>query len=842
MLGDTLAREVRFRAFHWKNHIRNMIKKLSAIAGFIFVASIIIVSGIHGYLLQAAGSLLLLIALLLTALPISRRLFRSGVNALIFAFPIGFILHGLFLSLWGKFFGISRISVLIYVATVILLAFILSKTTKSFSAQGSREMPLQDWQASDALLLFVWLLLTLALVSIPLVHVGIETQNGYAYRAYFNADFFRNMAVVGSLSNSGIPPDNPYFSGVTLHYYWFFHVIVAYWKTLFPSFRLDFMLVQFTLVTISIFVASLVATLRRFISSRQTFAWLFPIFAFGGSYKGIYVLYELHQKKLHFQTFTTWNIEGVLRWLWNLPQIDTIYRLLLFGPQHVMMLTVFLVLLSVWGAERSRTGWILCYILLFSSLGFSTIIGAVLVLSSGLVLLYQFVRHFRQKWLEMLVFNLLGLLFLFLYLNVFRMFEIGSSQFAAGLNWSIVKHLPLYMILNWGALLIFGIFGIFFASRQIPRKTLLYVLAFCFAFIFFVKLNLPGGSDISLKMGYLSHILLLFFSAALLDQILTRSPHPKRWLIPGVTLFVVPGLITWMMDAYNSQDIKNKNFTTYVSHEDADLFQWMQESLPRGSVVQQPFFGRGYLNEYVTEIPPFAGRSVFLGDKNFSRIFQIPEDQIAERHKMVSRLFQEDSLSGIFQMARSCGIDYLMLGSKLAGQYYEIKQQLIEPPFKLVKRKGSAILFEIASNPRLETVDEKVLLKDKTGPLVKARFADNFYPREFHPKTEEPMRWISNDGTILIHSEKELAGRVEFVAYSLGHNRQMQLYLNQQLVDQRQVSRAGTEIAAAVHFSKGENRMQIHCLDDPEPASVYAGNNDRRLLSFRILHLRFVSS
>ncbi|HEY7162349.1 MAG TPA: hypothetical protein VH815_13875, partial [Acidobacteriota bacterium] len=74
------------------------MKNLSKIAGTIFFLSIGILSGIHGYLVHSFLSLLLLIVFLLTALPISRILFRSNVEAIVMAFPIGFMLHTVLLA------------------------------------------------------------------------------------------------------------------------------------------------------------------------------------------------------------------------------------------------------------------------------------------------------------------------------------------------------------------------------------------------------------------------------------------------------------------------------------------------------------------------------------------------------------------------------------------------------------------------------------------------------------------------------------------------------------------------------------------------------------------------
>ena len=66
----------------------------------------------------------------------------------------------------------------------------------------------------------ILLSLTALAVFMPYLHVGIPTESGFAYRAYFDHDFLVHLAVSAELSHGEIPPQNPYFNGTPLHYYW----------------------------------------------------------------------------------------------------------------------------------------------------------------------------------------------------------------------------------------------------------------------------------------------------------------------------------------------------------------------------------------------------------------------------------------------------------------------------------------------------------------------------------------------------------------------------------------------------------------------------------------------
>src|SRR6185312_9620065 len=119
--------------------------------GTIFFISVGILSGIHGSLLPSFLLLLLLIAFLLSALPLSRLLFRSNSEALIMAFPIGFILHTVLLAFCAICFGINRSTILVYLIATAAAAVAYNSYQRKTKPQIQSE---QDWQSVDVALLF----------------------------------------------------------------------------------------------------------------------------------------------------------------------------------------------------------------------------------------------------------------------------------------------------------------------------------------------------------------------------------------------------------------------------------------------------------------------------------------------------------------------------------------------------------------------------------------------------------------------------------------------------------------------------------------------------------------
>jgi len=672
--------------------------KIPSIGTVLLFLVIVFLSGFQASWVPSFLSLATLLILCISFYPLIRILFPDRADSCILTIPAGYIVHAVLLSFAGLIFGIHMRTGFLYLLAAAAVFIFL------YRRQAGHVGIVSDWSKTDWLLLFAWLFVTIAIVAIPFVRVGEKTAEGFAYRAYFNADFFRNLAVSGALSSSGIPPDNPYMAGNTLHYYWFFHVVPAFWNKMFPSFRSDFLMVQFSIVALLMFVSTLFVTLRRFIQNRRTLLFLLPVFAVGGSYEGLYVLQWLNKRNMPWTEFVNLNIDGILRWNWKAPQIDTLYRALLYAPQHLVALAVLLIALLIWNEERSggeplanRARKTVFYILIFSTVGFSAFIGSTLVLGAALILLIRTIFDPGRKWKELLFGGALGLAFLGVYFFIFQMFQSGSQQFDLGPDKIILAHFPAYFFLNWGALLIFGLAGLFYRSPLLPNRILGLFLAFCFLLIFFVRIVLAGFSDISLKVGHFSHVLLLLLAAGAMDRFLAKAPSRAKWLVLSVLLLVLPACVTWGMDLWNSLDIQNRKFTTYVKPEEEVLTEWMRNNLPPRTVVLN--YSPKY-DDFMRDIlPPFSQRSVYLGDRIFSRIFQVSEQQVHDRIKVVNSIFHATDPSAVWTLSRDAGIQYVFVTDMPAFKIGDLLQKFSQPYFSLLIQDGNAALFRVNDSP-----------------------------------------------------------------------------------------------------------------------------------------------
>ena len=136
------------------------------------------------------------------------------------------------------------------------------------------------------------------------------------------------------------------------------------------------------------------------------------------------------------------------------------------------------------------------------------IVGAILVLSTGILLLIDAVQRRPGVWIEMAAGAVIGLGFLALYLKGYQMFSLGHGDLKPLVPWPLLQSLPRFLFYQWGAILFFGIAGLLFWKQKDMRYTILAVFLFIsMVFVIFIQIDVPGLSDVSLKAGYISHAL-----------------------------------------------------------------------------------------------------------------------------------------------------------------------------------------------------------------------------------------------------------------------------------------------------------------------------------------------
>ena len=101
-------------------------------------------------------------------------------------------------------------------------------------------------------------------------NVGRIDQGDLSYRAYFFADLFAHMSVVGELEKQTIPTVNPYLSTEALPYYWTYFTFPTVFSMLQPELHVDrgLLLMAFTGAALYTMVWYLVVARPRRIAAR----------------------------------------------------------------------------------------------------------------------------------------------------------------------------------------------------------------------------------------------------------------------------------------------------------------------------------------------------------------------------------------------------------------------------------------------------------------------------------------------------------------------------------------------------------------------------------------------
>jgi len=465
--------------------------------------------------------------------------------------------------------------------------------------------------------------------------------------------------------------------------------------------------------------------------------------------------------------------------------------------------------------------------LVFSTLGFAAIIGAMFIAGSLLFLLLEFFKEPRVRAKELLFTILLGSMFLLFYFPFFEMFKLGGGEWSFGLVATVWQTLPQYLLLNWGALLFLGIAGIVFSVREFPVRFCVFYLFLSVLCMQFIQ-NRMGSSEVTLKLGYVCNVCLLLLTAGFLAR------YKKRFgvILAIVLPLVIPASIALFMDLYNSQDVHNQRFTTIVPQEDAEIYAWMRENFEPRSVVQYYSIGRD--TELVSPIPAFAQRIVFVGDKFHAKAFQVDEREVERRENVVWNLFHQNGTRA-HALARKEGIQYLFL-SAAEKSVSESRYQFVPPLFSTLFQNGKALFVRVNEVPSgISTEDSEVLLRNERGePVIKATFDEHFYDPE--PVRLEKGRWMSNDALILLYSTEEMSGEFQMNLKSLRRSRNTQMFWNDQLVNAKEISVNALAVSLPVKIRKGENKLLLRCPEGPEPVS----QNRKDLFSVQISSFRFV--
>lgn len=567
-------------------------------------------------------------------------------------------------------------------------------------------LSLARFTVADRIALAVLWLAALLITAPIFEKVGEVTPMGLAYRAYFNADLFVHMAVVAEVAKGSSPPMNPFFPTEALPYYWTYFTLPAVFSQFRTMLPVDpgIMLTDTTMALVFLSVGYLVVRNLGASAAASACAWLVILFA--SSFEGAFFIWDQRQQQLPLAEFRYWNIDAVTRWVWNLPGVDGFHRGMWWTPQHLMALTLgMLVLLSLVRSRRENAlsvgivqGLLLGAIMIISSFNGVMLVGwygltqvALLALARG--------RDFTAWFVARSVAAVLVVLFLGLATSS-GMVQSIPNAFLFGWNRFFLRGPWAFLLLSFGPALFFAPFGIGAAIRASRTLVVALGVLMLVSAVVFLQLDLRGheNTQVTFRTGQLWYICLAVLLAFAIDTLRSARTVASRLVLALLMVATAASVPTVAMDWYNARDISNienspGNFpwTLHISPNDQLAAAYVHAALPINATVQTDALPRDR-NSWAF-ITAFARRRMATGNGLFTLNPTRYLPNLNEIHAAYATANAQEA-HAIFERL---GVDYVYVGDverRVNGdQVHKFwqRQDLFQPVFW----KGSVVIYRV---------------------------------------------------------------------------------------------------------------------------------------------------
>ena len=573
---------------------------------------------------------------------------------------------------------------------------------------------LRSLEDSHRSLLAVFLFVTAAALAVPYASFGEPTAKGMAFNELHKTDLLHHMVTLIELQK-GIPPQNPYFAGESLHYFWLAHVLPSFaWGLSGEVIQPRDVIVLTSLLYALLFMGVLLLFLRRFYSDASIIRWLmvFVVVAYG--YNSIFVAARWIVQLVPNDTF----LSGAL---WQKLFVDNWgqqytgyshgwFRSFLVEPHTTLALSAVLSAIAI----SKQNGFfpttfraaLVQAILLTLSLTMDAFLGMMVILSYGIFSVYQFVRFKDRRTRirkSLAIHSAIGIFILgFMFLS--KMVILGHRSLAVVPYTTMMLLSPLVLLIDYGPMFVLGMVGLFVFLKKPGEDEsgwFLVVLTFVAVFFMFFVRYPDVGTQVFRKSGIVLRIALLVFSGAALQR-LRGSPKSGiyRYVLVASVLLAAPSLIV-DVSRISTFDKKEEN-TYYVNQEDYDAYAWMKQNTAPTDVIQD-------LPTGISNIPAFAQRRTALGDWVHAENYQVGTDRVLDRHKDIFRaLFMGKDIHEAVRVMNKYHIQYLYLGTVAAKALTAgaIEKFGVFPNrFSKVYARGSVVLFRFEPQRQTQVIN-----------------------------------------------------------------------------------------------------------------------------------------
>lgn len=580
--------------------------------------------------------------------------------------------------------GLSVSTMLIAALGSSLLLFIGGRwTNKALITTQDQDL------ASSRLAINIGLLVVLAIVAVPLFNVGRQIGDSYVYTPYFYRDFFRNIGIGAELAKGAVPPANPYFSGTTLHYYWYqmvFPALVYRMSSL--SIALEKVFLLATLLVDITFVFILVHFLKHFI--KHTLALMIVLgLAFAAE------SYQAPFKALLAIQPTFYALDGTWIGAIALPPLGFFFQGLIYLPHHFAALTAFVLVITLLLEQSSAYNKIkratIAAIILFLASGFSFFIIAFGFMWAGtylgiemLQIVYRIWRNRSfKRYSPMLVSTIIsGIILTIAGLAALELLGGLEMLLEGGTVWQFYFSkfqlmYPVRFLVMLGPMLVLGAAGVVvsLSDKQLYQRNfgllwLLFITFFTIMFLFPANVT-SGRWEVSQKLGLVVRLPLLAFSGAFLTSLINQGFRHRKKLWQVLLLFCFSALPNLLAYQYVHLSISNSALSVYVSAAEKRAAEWIRAETPPQAIVQAWPEGQGSIKPYLQPggdgfplIATFAERKGPINDLRHAQLYipHLMEAEMQGRVDELIKLYVEPYQIDVQAIIEKYQIDYIYWG------------------------------------------------------------------------------------------------------------------------------------------------------------------------------------
>jgi hypothetical protein len=589
----------------------------------------------------------------------------SKLCSSVFGSILGLMLGRLVMVLMGLAigFGIGGITV----AALVLLFGAIALKRKGTAGdeagvlEGGSDLPWLLALAAGALLTIAW----------PLADLGCRTATGYRFIPHFDHDFFQHIAIVAELTR-GLPPQNPYFAGQPLHYYWFYHLWPAAISILADTTAREAVILTIP-IDVALFVLSLGLLLRQQTQAAMPRVLAIALGLFAYSYIG--ALFALRTAADH----------GIVpaRFATGLGDFSLLshswFRDFLYEPHAVTALCGVVFLLFVedrWTAQPTTKVGAVIGLMLGTVTATDTMLGVMMISWWGLVAVRRWLSSPEcRPSLLACAGALTGLLAGMIWIG---MLPIHSGAMEIGLH-PMARWAPVYLSIELGPMFIFAVFALAIGLKD-SRIRLDHRFLSCAAVWLLLGFALlaPSAPNLVIRKSLkILQIPFLALSASAFAWCLEQ--RRRRLLYVAATVAIVPAVLTLATDVFQYTGVLQTPELppTYVSSDEMNALEWIRTRTPQHALVQsldevRP--GRKFLDSYYSLIASIGERRTLFGDYEKPYTFQVLGTNIQARRLLLEQMFTATSAEALRDVLKTAPLDYLYLNENKPGPTKIVKE------------------------------------------------------------------------------------------------------------------------------------------------------------------------